>query len=94
MTYHVCKQQVPEEIERVMVSVEAYLSIRRRNSDTGLSFFEKDDGNERGLGDKVGYCYAICYEFFAYPERIIYQCFFLCVVFSIIIVRVYPLWCV
>ncbi|MED6105957.1 Nucleic acid dioxygenase ALKBH1 [Stylosanthes scabra] len=45
-------EQVPEEIDRLMVSVEAYLSIRRRDSDTGLFFFEKDDGNERGSGDK------------------------------------------
>ncbi|KAL1352591.1 hypothetical protein HN51_016579 [Arachis hypogaea] len=45
-------EQVPEEIERLMVSVEAYLSIRRRDSDTGLFFFEKDDANERGSGDK------------------------------------------
>ncbi|KAG8653038.1 hypothetical protein MANES_06G161000v8 [Manihot esculenta] len=36
-------EQVPEEIERVMVGIEAYLSIRRRNSDTGLSFFDDDD---------------------------------------------------
>lgn len=26
-----------------MVGIEAYLSIRRRNSDTGLSFFDDDD---------------------------------------------------
>ncbi|XP_044482612.1 nuclear cap-binding protein subunit 1-like isoform X2 [Mangifera indica] len=36
-------EQVPEEIERVMVGLEAYLSIRRHASDTGLSFFENDD---------------------------------------------------
>ncbi|KAF5730839.1 ARM repeat superfamily protein isoform 1 [Tripterygium wilfordii] len=39
-------EQVPEEIERVVVGVEAYLSIRRHLSDAGLSFFE--DGNEIG----------------------------------------------
>ncbi|XP_038709116.1 nuclear cap-binding protein subunit 1-like isoform X1 [Tripterygium wilfordii] len=39
-------EQVPEEIERVMVGVEAYLSIRRHVSDAGLSFFE--DGDETG----------------------------------------------
>lgn len=33
-------QQVPEEIERVMVGIEAYLSIRRHVSDVGLSVFE------------------------------------------------------
>ncbi|XP_061349949.1 nuclear cap-binding protein subunit 1 [Gastrolobium bilobum] len=35
-----------------MVGVEAYLSIRKHTSDAGLSFFENDDENERGLGDK------------------------------------------
>ncbi|KAK7336150.1 hypothetical protein VNO77_16683 [Canavalia gladiata] len=45
-------EQVPEDIERVMVGVEAYLSIRRHTSDTGLSFFESDDENGKGLGDK------------------------------------------
>ncbi|KAF1886068.1 hypothetical protein Lal_00021349 [Lupinus albus] len=45
-------EQVPEEIERVMVGVEAYLSIRRHISDVGLSFFENDEEIERGPGDK------------------------------------------
>ncbi|KAI4350445.1 hypothetical protein L6164_004900 [Bauhinia variegata] len=45
-------EQVPEEIERVMVGIEAYLSIRRHASDTGLSFFEKDDETEGSPGDK------------------------------------------
>ncbi|KAL5565830.1 hypothetical protein UlMin_028994 [Ulmus minor] len=42
-------EQTPEEIERVLVGVEAYLSIRRHASETGLSFFEDDDesGNQR-----------------------------------------------
>ncbi|KVI10259.1 Armadillo-type fold [Cynara cardunculus var. scolymus] len=34
-------EQIPEEIERVMVGIEAYLSIRRRVSDVGLSVFEE-----------------------------------------------------
>lgn len=46
-------QQVPEEIERVMVGVEAYLSIRRHISDIGLSFFEDDDEAERSPDEKV-----------------------------------------
>lgn len=46
-------QQVPEEIERVMVGLEAYLSIRRHASDSGLSFFEDDDESVNGNGDKV-----------------------------------------
>uniref|UniRef100_A0A7N2MR50 Uncharacterized protein n=1 Tax=Quercus lobata TaxID=97700 RepID=A0A7N2MR50_QUELO len=41
-------KQVPKEIERVMVGVEAYLSIRRHASETGLSFFEDDDETENG----------------------------------------------
>lgn len=45
-------EQVPEEIERVMVGVEAYLSIRRHAFDTGLSFFEDDDETENELGEK------------------------------------------
>ncbi|KAG7950817.1 hypothetical protein I3843_13G135700 [Carya illinoinensis] len=45
-------EQVPEEIERVMVGVEAYLSIRRHASDRGLSFFEDDDEAKNGLGEK------------------------------------------
>lgn len=38
-----CIQQVPEEIERVLVGIQAYLSIRRHTSDSGLSFFEDDE---------------------------------------------------
>ncbi|XP_021819778.1 protein AATF-like isoform X1 [Prunus avium] len=45
-------EQVPEEIERVMVGVEAYLSKRKRVSDTGLSAFEDDDENVREPNDK------------------------------------------
>ncbi|XP_034689281.1 nuclear cap-binding protein subunit 1 isoform X3 [Vitis riparia] len=45
-------EQVPEEIERVMVGVEAYLSIRRHISDIGLSFFEDDDETERNPDEK------------------------------------------
>ncbi|KAL2564936.1 hypothetical protein AAZV13_19G075900 [Glycine max] len=45
-------EQVPEDIERVMVGVEAYLSIRKHTFDIGLSFFENDDENGKGLGDK------------------------------------------
>ncbi|KAJ6670767.1 CAP BINDING PROTEIN [Salix viminalis] len=45
-------EQVPEEIECVMVGIEAYLSIRRHNSDTGLSFFEDDDESGSGVVEK------------------------------------------
>ncbi|CAL1391047.1 unnamed protein product [Linum trigynum] len=43
-------EQVPEEMERVMVGVEAYLSIRTHNTDIGLSFFEDDD--DLSVGEK------------------------------------------
>ncbi|RVW54241.1 Nuclear cap-binding protein subunit 1 [Vitis vinifera] len=46
-------EQVPEEIERVMVGVEAYLSIRRHISDIGLSFFEDDDETEKNPDEKL-----------------------------------------
>lgn len=46
-------QQVPEEIERVIVGIEAYLSIRRHASESGLSFFEDDGGGEQENNDKV-----------------------------------------
>lgn len=36
-------EQAPEEIERVLVGIQAYLSIRRHTSDSGLSFFEDDE---------------------------------------------------
>ncbi|KAE8677217.1 Nuclear cap-binding protein subunit 1 [Hibiscus syriacus] len=36
-------EQVPEEIERVLVGIQAYLSIRSHTSDSGLSFFEDDE---------------------------------------------------
>lgn len=39
-------EQIPEEVERVMVGIEAYLSIRRRVSDVGLSVFE-DINNDK-----------------------------------------------
>ncbi|PON42191.1 Nuclear cap-binding protein subunit [Parasponia andersonii] len=46
-------EQVPEEIERVMVGIEAYLSIRKHNSEAGLSFFEDDDDeSEKANSDK------------------------------------------
>ncbi|KAJ9164313.1 hypothetical protein P3X46_023908 [Hevea brasiliensis] len=45
-------EQVPDEIERVMVGIEAYLSIRRHNSDTGLSFFDDDDESGKGSSEK------------------------------------------
>ncbi|KAK4857487.1 hypothetical protein QYF36_001438 [Acer negundo] len=45
-------EQVPEEIERVMAGLEAYLSIRKHVSDTGLSFFEDYDEFGKGLAEK------------------------------------------
>lgn len=51
-------QQVAEEIESVMVGIEAYLSIKRHNSDTGLSFFEDDDESGSDVVEKVLF---LCY---------------------------------
>ncbi|KAJ1391985.1 MIF4G-like, type 3, partial [Sesbania bispinosa] len=45
-------EQIHEDIDRVMVGIEAYLSIRKRTSDTGLSFFESEDEIESGVNDK------------------------------------------
>ena len=62
---HISVQQVPEEIESVMVGIEAYLSIRRHNSDTGLSFFEDDDESGRGVVEKVSFSFVVtlcCYH--------------------------------
>jgi hypothetical protein len=42
-----------------MVGIEAYLSIRKHTSDTGLSFFENVDEIERDLNNKVGFCLLI-----------------------------------
>lgn len=39
-------QQVPEEIDRVMVGIEAYLSIRRHTSSNGYSVFEDSETGE------------------------------------------------
>jgi len=46
-------QQVPEEIERVMVGIEAYLRIRRRVSDIGFSIFGDNDDSDKALDGKV-----------------------------------------
>lgn len=46
-------QQVPEEIDRVMVSIEAYFSIRRHVSNAGLYVFEDTDENDKLLDEKV-----------------------------------------
>lgn len=45
-------EQVPEEIERVIVGIEAYLSIRSHASESGLSFFEDDGESEKTNNDK------------------------------------------
>ncbi|GAU24679.1 hypothetical protein TSUD_322870 [Trifolium subterraneum] len=49
-------EQIPDDIERVMVGIEAYLSIRKHTSDTGLSFFENVDEIERDLNNKDQTC--------------------------------------
>ncbi|XP_057466461.1 nuclear cap-binding protein subunit 1-like [Actinidia eriantha] len=45
-------EQVPEEIERVMLGIEAYLKLRRRVSDLGFSIFEDIDDTEKALSEK------------------------------------------
>lgn len=46
-------QQVPEEVERVMVGVESYLRIRKPDNDTGFSVFEFGDENDKAIDEKV-----------------------------------------
>jgi hypothetical protein len=38
-------QQVPDELERVLVGIESYISIRRHFDDIAFSVFETDEGN-------------------------------------------------
>nr|XP_027064336.1 nuclear cap-binding protein subunit 1-like [Coffea arabica] len=45
-------EQVPEEIDRVMVGIESYFSIRRRVSNAGLSVFEDTNENNKLLDEK------------------------------------------
>ncbi|KAI3975642.1 hypothetical protein MKX01_023068 [Papaver californicum] len=45
-------EQVPDEIERVMVGIEAYLSIRKRTYDIGVSVFEFDDESVKTRNEK------------------------------------------
>ncbi|CAL5402425.1 unnamed protein product [Camellia sinensis] len=45
-------EQVPEEIERVMVGIEAYLRIRRHTSDIGFAIFEDVNYTEKALDEK------------------------------------------
>lgn len=46
-------QQVPDELERVMVGVQSYLSIRSRAHDAGLAIFELEE--DKMLERKVYY---------------------------------------
>ncbi|RZC78350.1 hypothetical protein C5167_002542 [Papaver somniferum] len=46
-------QQVPDEIERVMVGIEAYLSIRKRTYYIGVSVFEFDDESVKARNEKA-----------------------------------------
>lgn len=46
-------QQVPDEIDRVMVGIEAYFSIRRHVFDTGFAAFEDICENEGVQNEKV-----------------------------------------
>ncbi|CAA7013292.1 unnamed protein product [Microthlaspi erraticum] len=44
-------EQVPDEIERVLVGIQAYLSIRKHSSTSGLSFFHNGE-SENNLAEK------------------------------------------
>lgn len=37
-------QQVPDELERVMVGIQSYIRIRRRSQDISFKVFEADEG--------------------------------------------------
>lgn len=45
-------EQVPEEVDRVMMGIQAYMSIRRHVSDAGCSPFEYIDDRSQGDGGK------------------------------------------
>ncbi|XP_010521542.1 PREDICTED: nuclear cap-binding protein subunit 1 [Tarenaya hassleriana] len=45
-------EQVPDEMERIIVGIQAYLSIRKHSSDSGLSFFQNDDESGNSLAEK------------------------------------------
>ncbi|ERN09808.1 nuclear cap-binding protein subunit 1 [Amborella trichopoda] len=45
-------ERASEEIERVMVGIEAYLSIRKRVSDTGFLVFDNDDKTDENIAEK------------------------------------------
>ncbi|KAH9621085.1 hypothetical protein KSS87_008689 [Heliosperma pusillum] len=45
-------EQVPEEIDRVLVGVEAYLSIRRRFADVGFSIYIDNDRTDKAVNEK------------------------------------------
>jgi hypothetical protein len=38
-------QQVPDELDRVLIGIESYISIRRHFDDIAFSVFETDEGN-------------------------------------------------
>lgn len=59
MISNMCLQQVPDEIERVMVGIEAYLSIRKRTYDIGVSIFEFDDESVKSRNEKVYFQWQI-----------------------------------
>ena len=48
-------QQVPDEIDRLMVGIEAYLSIRRPVADIGFSIFVDNFRTEKPANEKVWY---------------------------------------
>lgn len=54
--YNIFLQQVPEEIERVMAAVEAYLRIRKQDYGVGLTVLEHDKAHAEKVN---GYSFLI-----------------------------------
>lgn len=67
-------QQVPDEIERVLVGIPAYLSMRKHSSSSGLNIFYNGE-SENSLAEKVWFSleffkflYLICVS---YPSQFV-----------------------
>ncbi|KAF3503849.1 hypothetical protein F2Q69_00040340 [Brassica cretica] len=52
-------QQVPDEIERVLVGIPAYLSIRKHSSSSGLNIFYNGE-SENSLAEKFWFVFVVC----------------------------------
>lgn len=68
-------QQIPEEIERLMVGIQAYLSIRRRLSDIGLAVFEDMEKIDKLHNEQVCFICSQCYKLLCYVLPVTPFCF-------------------